>query len=866
MAKTFYIIDSNSYAYRAFYAIPSLTAADGSEVNAVFGFYKMVEKILSEKKPDYIALAFDSPEPTFRHEMYPDYKTKRETMPESLQKQMRIIKEIAAAGGITCLEQGGYEADDIIASSALSFSRRKNSEVTILSGDKDMIQVIGPRVRMMKFSKKGEVILTPETVEKEYGIKPEMITDVLSLMGDASDNIPGVRGIGEKTAYKLVREYGSVKELLANAESIKPERAKKLIKAGIDDIKMSKKLAELKINRKLLKEIGFSEKNCLSSLINKEGLDRMFIKYNFKSLVFSREAVKKSAAKPGKAKALNSGSEAPKEVLSAPVISVFFAGETAPEIILAGGKKNYYYLPYPDREIPDKIKSKRIITNSAKILFSGGKSPEGKTDDISLMAYLLGPGKNYGDFTQIFTEYIGENFLSFTDVAGKGAKKIMFSMSDSGKIDRFVSGALYSSEKLADKLGSKIENQGLAGIYRDIELPLAGVLSKMEKTGIKVDVAGLEKFREKVSGDIKKTEESIFTESGGVFNINSPKQLSAVLFEKLGLPTKRKIKTGYSTDNEVLKSLEPMHPVVSYILKHRALVKLKTGFLDVLRGFAGKTGMVHPSYNQAVTATGRLSASNPNVQNIPVKEKEGKEIRKLFLPLNKGDRILRADYSQIELRILAHLSDDSGLKQAFLEDTDIHTKTASEIFEKDFNNVTHAERRAAKTINFGIVYGMSPYGLAKELGISNPEAAEYIDRFFATFAGVKKYQDETIAGAVKNGYVKTLSGRKRFIKNINSKNRTVREFAERAAINAPVQGSAADMIKIAMVDIDRHLEKTGMESKMIMQVHDELVFSVPAGELKSLEKAVKEFMENALRLSVPVKVKAGSGGNWYECG
>lgn len=863
--KTLYIVDSNSYAYRAFYAIPPLTTKDGVEVHAVFGFFNMLNKIIKFKQPDYLFLAFDYPGPNFRHKIYEEYKIQREKMPESLQLQMKIIRDIAKAGNIKIFEESGYEADDIIAAAAYAAAAAKN-KVVILSSDKDMIQLVNKDISILKFGRDGEIILTPESVKGKYGITPGHIVDVLALMGDASDNIPGVKGIGEKTAYKLVQDYGTVEEIMKKAGSLKPDKVNKLVQAGLEDIKLSLELAVLRVDPALIKKTGFVLDDCGVEKINREGLDAEFIKYNFKSLVSNGEQVKKEAKPKGKASHISSFEPLEKQLKSADAVTVIFCGnDRQPELVLFSAGKEMYYIYGKDyKTLPESLNGKKIVTNSAKTVFTNLGRKAGEVVDIMLQAYLLNPEKSYNDMSHVFTEYGGGMYLSYEDVAGKGAKKIMIELADPQALSDYASSMLDTAPAVAEKLKKKLKEEKIDAVYGELEMPVSYVLSVMEATGLKIDRGLLDELQKKTEKQIKKCEEKIFGDVGFEFNINSPKQLGEVLFEKLKLPPQKKNKTGYSTDSEVLSALEKLHPVVAEILRNRTLVKLKTGFLDVIKGFLTKENRIYPVYNQNVAATGRLSASEPNIQNIPVREDEGKEIRKIFIPLEKKHVIIKADYSQIELRIMAHFSGDKKLIEAYEEGVDIHSITASEVFGVDLKAVDQHQRRAAKTINFGIIYGISPYGLAKQLSISPGEAGEYIDKFFATFPGVRKYQEDTAASAAKHGWVETLTGRRRYMANINSKNRGIREFAERAAVNMPIQGTAADIIKKAMIEIQEWLEREKLETKMILQVHDELVFSSPVSEKDLVKKEIKRMMEGALKLDVPLTVSIGEGSNWGE--
>jgi len=863
---TFYIADGNSFAYRAFFGMPPLTTADGMEVHAVYGFYNMLLRIIKDKKPDCFCIAFDYPGKTYRNEMFPGYKEKRQKMPDSLKIQMKLIKEIASAGKIPLLEEEGYEADDLIASAAHD-AEKKKMKVTVLTGDKDLIQIVNKNISILRIGRDGETILTPESVKLKMGIEPHQIIDVLSLMGDSADNIPGVKGIGEKTAYALVKEYDSIDGIIKNAEKIKPERAKKLILAGIEELKISRQLITLNTDKTPLEKINFKSEECTVSSMDTAALDREFIKYNFKSLV-SGGQVKQEVKAQKKSVNISSFDEIKKELSAADTISVFFGGEESVEIAaVSDGKKYWHMFGSSYSSLPGFLKGKKIITNSAKRIFSDSALDDKENIfDVMLASYLVDPERNFKDAAGVFSEYLGGTFLSFDELAGKGAKKIMIELAEKENIDKYVFSLCAHAEDLAFELGKKMKKASLSAMYSGIELPLSRVLAVMEKEGLKIDRKFLQQLIKDTEKEIAASEKTVYKLTGEEFNINSPKQLSVILFEKLKLKTQKKTKTGFSTDVEVLSNLEDAHPAVAEILKYRSLTKLKGGFLDVILSYMTRDDRIFPSYNQTVAATGRLSSSNPNIQNIPVRSEEAKAIRKIFIPLGAGETVLKADYSQIELRIMAHVSGDKKLIDAFKKGEDIHTITGCEVFEVSKEKLTHEQRRFAKTINFGIIYGMSPYGLAKQLKISNYEAAEYIDKFFANFPGVKKYQQDTIASARENGYVETLMGRRRYFRDINSANRTVRELSERAAINAPIQGTAADIIKKAMIDIQGELENKKMKTKMILQVHDELVFSVPEKETAAARAMAVKLMEGSADLKVPVTVTVGTGENWFECG
>jgi DNA polymerase-1 len=872
--KTFYIVDGNGYAYRAFYAMPPLTARDGTEIHALFGFYNMVMKLLRTKKPDYFALTFDHPKPTFRHKMYAEYKAQREKMPESLRTQMGLIKETAKNGNLPAFEIEGYEADDIMAAAAALAS--PELKVVIITSDKDIMQLVNDNVSILKFGRQEEIFITPEKIAADYGISPPLVADVLALMGDASDNIPGVEGIGEKSAYKLVQEFGTIENLYKNIERVKADRQREKLKAGEKEARLSKELALLKPDRALLEKLELSLKSCSTALIDMEALNNEFVNYNFRSLVADRSlffsAAAESAApaetghEPVKNAARQAGKKELEKIASSKKLAILFdRGDDGMKLVsIKAGDENYFI--HGDDFHGINLEGKKVVTNSTKELLKSCGSYPAEASDIMLMAYLLNPDKVKPHHSFVFSEYLGGFYPSYDDAAGKGAKRENSKEAGPEKIAEYAGKNLEAAYKTAEILLKKIDEAGLKSVYLDIEIPLAKVLSEMELMGLKIDTLFLGELIKKTAAEVVRMEKNIYREAGMEFNINSPKQLGEVLFDKLNLPKQKKTKTGYSTDNEVLLALENGHAVVADILRYRTLNKLKTGFLEAIMEKTSADGKLYPDYNQSVTATGRLSSSNPNIQNIPVRGEEGREIRKIFIPLEKKELLIKADYSQIELRILAHFSGDEKLIDAFIKGGDIHSLTASEVFGIPVDFLTKEHRRAAKTINFGIVYGISPFGLAKQLQVTNYEAKRYIDSFFTTFPGVKKYQEDTIKAAREDGFVSTLSGRKRFMADINSSNRTIREFAERAAINAPIQGTAADIIKIAMILINEEFKKRDFDAKMILQVHDELVFSVSKKETGPVKESVKNIMENAMKIDVPLTVTMGQGDNWYECG
>lgn len=866
-----YIVDGHSYAYRAFYGLPPMTAPDGREVHAIYGFYNMIKRVLKEKKPASLAIVFDHPKPTKRHEMFEAYKAQREKMPESLGEQIEYLKKQSAESGFAVYEKEGFEADDIIASEA-AIAEAEGYDVVILTSDKDMMQLVNENISILKFGKKEEIVLTPETIRERFGITPAQVSDLLALMGDASDNIPGVKGIGEKTAYKLIKEYGSIDTIISKIDLVKTEKTAALIKAGMEDMLLSHKLAKLNVDMELAQKLGFTPEAAAVSRVDFEGLNIELRKLGFKSMLFDMPAgmTKDTVLAPAGA-GLSALGKSSKDLFAGlekeDTIALFFEQHGEEEAVYCGVEGDCRYAVGKGAGLPEKLLSKKIITNSSGEVFKRlkGMAPL-NVSDLMLKSYLLDPERPFKEISGVMTRHMGEVFYSVQDTLGKGVKKIPLSGAAPEELGKVFGAVTDAAREVSGKLDEQLKEKGLEKIYEELEIPLSAVLAKMEVQGLKIDVKFLKELSDKTQSELLSLEKSIYKKSGVEFNINSPKQLGDVLFDTLGLPSEKKTKTGYSTDNEVLSNLEKAHPIVVLILRYRTLAKLKGGFMDAITEYASKDGCIYPVYNQAVTSTGRLSSSGPNIQNIPVRGEEGKELRKIFIPHQTAGIILKADYSQIELRILAHFSKDKRLKDAFINGEDIHTAAAKEIFGLPEEFITKDHRRVAKTINFGIIYGISAFGLSKQLKVSNFEAAGYIDRFFKTFPGVRDYQESLLEAARKTGYVETLTGRKRFMAEINSRNRTIREFAERAAINAPIQGTAADIIKKAMIDIDRMIEKDFKGVLMILQVHDELVFSLPRQQLVKFKKAAVAAMKDAAALDVPVEVTAGEGANWNECG
>lgn len=877
--KKFILIDGQGLIYRSFYALPQLTASNGKVINAIYGFTMMLMKLLDEEKPDYIMIAFDLPAPTFRHKEYKEYKANRKKMPEELISQIALIREVINSYNISICEKEGYEADDIIGTVAKEAEKR-GCGTLIVTADRDAFQLISPETKVMT-TVKGvtEVkIIDEEKIKDKYGVVPEKIIDILALKGDTSDNIPGVPGIGEKTAISLIKEYGSLDLILEKVESISKKSLREKIKEYKEQILMSKKLAT--IDRKVPLEYNFDlfqiktpNYDKLGAIFQELGFAKLLkkitpyitqkkneIKYN---LVNSKEKLNKLADtiknKRGFSYYLIKSSE---NNISSNVLGIALSFED---------NKNYYIPLFPLSliEIKESIPSE-IVMNQLRIFFEDENIAKigyniksdfmvlnrykielkGNNFDTMIAAYLLNPSQENYDLKNIFWEYL--KYLK-NDNKEKNFKEIENSCENARNIF-----------KLKEILEEKLKEKKLFSLFIEIEMPLIKVLGEMEINGIKVDVEVLKKMAYKVNLSLRELKKVIYDLAGCEFNINSPKQLSIILFEKLKLPIIKKTKTGYSTNAEVLNTLASQHKIVSFILEYRELAKLKNTYINKLPLLLNKkTKRIHTCFYQTITSTGRLSSSEPNLQNIPVRTEIGREIRRAFVA-EKGFILLSADYSQIELRILAHISQDKSLMNAFKNDEDIHTHTASEIFGIEQSVVSRKMRRMAKIINFGIVYGMSSYGLAKNLGITRVEAEEYIYNYFDRYQGVKKYIEKEKEEAQEKGYVTTLLNRRRYLKGINSKDKNIRKFNERVAVNAPIQGSAADLIKIAMIKINHEFKKKKYKSKLLLQIHDELIFEIYQKELEETKTIIKNVMEHCMELSVPLKVNLKEGNNWAE--
>lgn len=849
--KELYLLDGNSLTYRAFYALPTtLTKSDGTITNAVFGFTKMLLTLIDNEAPDSIGVAFDVGKKTFRHQAYEDYKGTREKTPDELRPQFKLVKDVLEALQIPFFGMEEYEADDLIGTLAKR-AEAEGYQVTIVTGDRDALQLISDNIRVM-YTRRGITDIVDYTLEKfreDYELEPIQLIDKKGLMGDSSDNIPGVDGIGDKTSTKLLKEFGTLEKLLENIDKVGGKKRKATLEEQADRARMSKELATIKLDVPI--DIDF-ESLKISDFNNEEAY-QLFNDLEFTSLIsyigghkevkdFSYEEIDSiedfKRLEVGKKLAINLELSGEKLTRELEHIAISFDDEN-------------YYIDLDENELLEGL---REIIAGKELLMLEGKEQ---------IRYLLqhGIAVDALAFEPLLADYLlkpSEQEKSFAELV-QGHLQRALPESDDKELLILKTKLLFDLE---EELITKLEENDLLKLYQEVELPLLNVLAELELNGIKVSKEGLKELNVKFKEKISNIEEQIYELAGETFNINSPKQLGVILFENLGLPVIKKTKTGYSTSASVLEKLEGKHEIIPLISQYRTYTKLQSTYVEPLEEYINEeTGRIHTTFNQRVTATGRLSSADPNLQNIPIRSEEGREIRDVFVA-EEGKKLVAADYSQIELRVLAHISDDEGLKEAYQYGLDIHTKTASEIFDIPLEEVTSNERRKAKAVNFGIAYGISDWGLAKRLNIGNKEAQEFIELYFSRYPKVKEYMDNTIKQAKEEGYVTTVFNRKRYLSDINSKNYHKREFAKRMAINTPIQGSAADIMKIATIDVANALKEEKLNAKVLLQVHDELVLEVPEDELETVQKLVKEKMEEAVQLDVKLEVDVKVGDSW----
>jgi DNA polymerase I len=883
------IIDGNSIAYRAFYALPLLSNSTGLHTNAVFGFTTMLMKLIEEEKPTHFLVAFDAGKVTFRHAHFAEYKGGRSKTPPELSEQFPVLRELITAFGIRQFELDGYEADDIIGTLTKE-ADEAGRKVVVVSGDKDMLQLASDNVTIA-LTRKGVSEVdryNNDEVNERYGLKPAQIIDLKGLMGDASDNIPGIPGVGEKTALKLLHEYGTVEEVLAHADQIKGKLGEK-VSENADSARLSKELAT--IFREVPMETAWND----FKFDGWKGsqLKEMFRKLEFKSLLdktdfgtgqaddSEQDSANREPAVP--VRILHTEDELKLLVDALPeVTGLYFEviGDNPHHADVIGAAFHTaaagFYLPFAalngNGERAQAVRAYLGDAAAEKVVYDLHRADialrwsnvalRGVTFDVLLAAYLLDPTESGLSLSGLAARHGVGALAADEDVYGKGTK---FRLPEEDQLAAHICRKAELTARLAEPLAEALKNSGMEQLFYELELPLSGVLADMEQQGIAADAKTLERLGESLSTRLEELMNRIYELAGAEFNINSPKQLGEILFEKLGLPTDKKTKTGYSTNAEVLEKLAPYNPIVEQILNYRQLAKLNSTYIEgLLKEIRPETGKVHTYYKQTIAATGRLSSQYPNLQNIPIRMEEGRQIRKAFIPSEPGWHILAADYSQIELRVLAHISQDKNLIEAFMHDLDIHTKTAMDVFGVPMDQVDANMRRSAKAVNFGIVYGISPYGLSQNLNISQKEASAFIEQYFAVFQGVRQFMDDSVQDARKNGYVSTLLGRRRYLPDITASNFNIRSFAERTAMNTPIQGTAADIIKLAMVNMAERLRSEKLKSRMLLQVHDELVFEVPADELVRMQQIVPEVMEQAIKLEVPLKADVSVGLDWYE--
>ncbi len=871
------LIDGHSILNRAFYGVPDLTNSEGTHTGGVYGFLNIMLKILDEEQPQYLAVAFDVHHPTFRHELYSEYKGTRKGMPEELREQVPILKEVLTAMGVKILELPGFEADDILGTVAKR-AESEGLEVRLVSGDRDMLQLATEHV-CIRIPKTKKGVTTVENyfaadLMEQMGVTPKEFIDVKALMGDTSDNIPGVPGIGEKTAYALINQYHSLEEVFAHLDEIKPNRAKNSLTGQEEIAHLSRTLAEINTDSPV--QFDFYEGR-LGNLFTKEAYP-LLKKLELKSLM-SRfgEETRTSQSVEQTFKVVNDWSEAEKifeKVMKAPEAGLSLITEEGEVLGLSlslGEEDTWLFLP------EGFLTGDYLSSRAADMMNRGGVTavPELKGMlsfvevsesenllDLSVGAYLLNPLKSTYETDDIARDYLGLSIPSKGDILGK----LTLSAALKEKPEQFLIYAGYLSYvafAAAKKVKDELKQAGVWELYTEIELPLIYSLYRMEKAGIMVRREELHEYGERLKLRIDQVEREIYRQVGEEFNINSPKQLGAILFEKLNLPHGKKTKTGYSTSADILEKLAPEYPVVSDILEYRQLTKLNSTYAEGLAEYICADGRIHGTFNQTITATGRISSTEPNLQNIPVRMELGREIRKVFVP-QEGCVFVDADYSQIELRILAHMSGDRKLIEAYRGGQDIHRITASQVFHVPFDEVTSEMRRNAKAVNFGIIYGISAFGLSEDLSISRQEALEYINRYFETYPQIKVFLDGLVNEAKEKGFVSTVFGRRRPVPEITSSNFMQRQFGERIAMNAPIQGTAADVMKIAMVKVDRELKRCGLKSRIVLQVHDELLLEVPFAEEDEVKTLVKEAMMGAASLEVPLEIEIQSGKNWFE--
>ncbi len=877
MSEKILLIDGHSILNRAFYGIPDLTNSEGRHTGAVYGFLNILFRILDEEKPDYLTVAFDVHEPTFRHKIYSQYKGTRKPMPSELREQVPLIQELLTAMGIKIVSKGGYEADDLLGTLAKK-SEQKGMDVTILSGDRDLLQLATEKVmiRLPKTSKGKTTIedFHGKQVLEKYQVTPPQIIELKALMGDSADNIPGIPGVGEKTATKLIVQYGSIENAHDHLEEIKPNKAKESLRDHYELAQLSKTLATINTDSPL--EYDYQEAR-LGNLYTQEAF-QLCKRLEFKNLLsrFENVSAEEETLEENFFTCEDlAGAESIFEKAASCEhvgIDLLMDDEAVYGLGIALSKEEIYYIlseglitgEYLCGKVRDLSERVILCAMDIKALLKHVRiSDASRIFDIGIGVYLLNPLKSSYSYDDVAREYLdGSIFPSREDLLGKTSFRKAWEESREG-LFRYACYVAYTVCASRELIEEKLKETDMWKVYQDIELPLVFTLHSMEQWGICVRGEELKTYGEKLSIRISELEESVYQQAGEKFNINSPKQLGVILFEKMKLSGGRKTKTGYSTAADILEKLAPEHPIVKDILEYRQLAKLKSTYADGLGAVIAEDGRIHSTFNQTITATGRISSTEPNLQNIPVRMELGRLIRKVFVP-EEGYVFLDADYSQIELRVLAHMSGDEMLIRAYREAQDIHRLTASQVFHVPFDEVTDLQRRNAKAVNFGIVYGISSFGLSQDLSITKKEAADYINKYFETYPKIKGFLDGQIEMAKEKGYVVTMFGRRRPVPELKSSNFMQRAFGERVAMNSPIQGTAADIIKIAMNRVYKRLTEEGLKSRLVLQVHDELLIETKVEEIEEVSRILEEEMKGAAALSVELDVDMHQGNNWYE--
>lgn len=869
MSEKIVLIDGHSILNRAFYGLPDLTNAEGLHTNAIYGFLTIMFKILEEEKPEYLTVAFDVHAPTFRHEMYDAYKGTRKPMADELRQQVPVIKEVLGAMGIKTIEQAGLEADDLLGTISRR-SEERGMEVSVISGDRDLLQLATEHVKIrIPKTRQGRTEVEDyysEDVKNRYQVTPLEFIDLKALMGDTSDNIPGVPSIGEKTAARIITEYHSIENAYAHVEELKPPRASKALKEHWELAVMSKTLATIEVHADFAYDF---EEARLGNIYTEEAY-AYFQRLQFKNLLSKFDVTAPANSVEDHFRVIESKMEATEIFRKAAqadcvgaaifkdlenVLPLFVQEAGVGGIALSFSQEDILcircnaelsgeWLLNELEMIAEKTDRFVVFDLKAQMEFLKIQRKD-NCFDATVAAYLLNPLKS--DYT-------------YEDVAREQLDLILEDKTD---LTTKVCYEAYTAYASSAKLEKRLKEDGLWNLFEEIEMPLVFTLYDMEKNGVKVEAEALKLYGDQLGDKIVELEKEIYEDANETFNINSPKQLGVVLFENMKIPGGRKTKTGYSTAADVLEKLAPEYPIVAKILEYRQLTKLKSTYADGLAGYIQEDGRIHGKFNQTVTATGRISSTEPNLQNIPVRVELGRMIRKVFVP-EEGYVFVDADYSQIELRVLAHCSGDEQLIKAYREEADIHRITASQVFHVPFDEVTDLQRRNAKAVNFGIVYGISSFGLSQDLSITRKEAAKYIEDYFHTYPGIKAFLDDAVAHAKENGYVKTLFGRRRPVPELASSNFVQRSFGERVAMNAPIQGTAADIMKIAMIGVNKRLKEQKLKSRLVLQVHDELLIEAYHAEIDTVKEILREEMEQAASLDVPLEIDMHTGNNWYE--